>query len=374
MAWNEPGPGRDPWNQKPGGKRGDGPPDLDDLLKRLKARLTGKGGGRTPTGGKLPGGLVGIVAILLVSLWLLSGFYTIDEQERGVVLRFGANQGTVEQGLKWHLPWPIETVERVDFTRVRQVTDRATLLTQDQNIVDVELTVQYRVSSAEDFVFNVADPDRTLQRASEASMREVVGKSSVDYLLGEGRQTVADRVRASLQQRLNSYRSGLVINSVAFQAQPPDAVKPAFVDAINAAEERERVRNQAEADANDRLPKARGEAVRNLQQAAAYRDQIIARSEGDAARFTALLGEYRKAPKITRERLYLETMEQIYSNTGKVLIDVDKGSPTYYLPLDQLLKNAAKPDATPPDSAPATAAAPTRSSTDPSRPRDRGSR
>ena len=374
MAWNEPGPGRDPWNQKPGGKRGDGAPDLDDLLKRLKARLTGKGGGRTPSANGVPGGLAGVVAVLLVSLWLLSGFYTIDEQERGVVLRFGANQGTVEQGLKWHLPWPIETVERVDFTRVRQITDRGTLLTQDQNIVDVELSVQYRVSSAEDFVFNVADPDRTLQRAAEASVREVVGKATVDYLLGEGRQTVADRVRASLQQRLNSYRSGLAISSVSFAAQPPDAVKPAFVDAINAAEERERVRNQAEADASDRLPKARGEAVRKRQEAAAYRDQAVAHAEGDAARFTALLEEYRKAPKVTRQRLYLETMEQVYSGSGKVLVDVDKGSPTFYLPLEQLLKNAAKPDAAGADTAPAATPAPTHSGNDPSRSRDRGSR
>jgi membrane protease subunit HflK len=372
MAWNEPGPGRDPWNQKPGGKRGDGPPDLDELLKRLKARLTGKGGGRAPTGGKLPQGLAGIIAVLLASLWLLSGFYTVDEQERGVVQRFGAYEGTVEPGLRWHLPWPIEHVEHVDFTRLRQVTDRSTMLTQDQNLLDVELTVQYRVSSAEDFYFNVADPDRTLQQAAEASVREVVGRVSVD----DGHQNIAEQTRQLLQKRLDVYRSGLAIKAVNFQAQPPDAVKAAFVDAINASSERDSLRNEAQAYANEHLPKARSEAARNLEEAAAYRDRIVARAEGDAARFSALLEEYRKAPKITRERLYLDTMQDIYANTSKVLVDIDKGSPVFTVPLDQLLKNAPKPDA-PTDaavtSAPAAAHSGSRSD-DPARPRDRGSR
>jgi membrane protease subunit HflK len=376
MAWNEPGPGRDPWNQKPGGKRGDGPPDLDELLKRLKARLTGKGGGRAPTGGKLPQGLAGIIAVLLASLWLLSGFYTVDEQERGVVQRFGAYEGTVEPGLRWHLPWPIEHVEHVDFTRLRQVTDRSTMLTQDQNLLDVELTVQYRVSSAEDFYFNVADPDRTLQQAAEASVREVVGRVSVDQALDDGHQNIAEQTRQLLQKRLDVYRSGLAIKAVNFQAQPPDAVKAAFVDAINASSERDSLRNEAQAYANEHLPKARSEAARNLEEAAAYRDRIVARAEGDAARFSALLEEYRKAPKITRERLYLDTMQDIYANTSKVLVDIDKGSPVFTVPLDQLLKNAPKPDA-PTDaavtSAPAAAHNGSRSD-DPARPRDRGSR
>lgn len=347
MAWNEPGPGRDPWNPNSGGKRGnDGPPDLDALLKRLKARLFGSGsGGRS--GGKMSGGLpnsmLGIAAILAAALWLLSGFYTVEEQQRGIVLRFGAYTGTTDPGLKWHLPWPIERVEKIDFTQVRQVTDRATMLTQDENIVDVELSVQYRVSSAEDYLFSVADPDRTLQQASKAAVREVVGRSLMDFILTDGRQAVADKTKTLLQERLNEYKVGLIVTEVNLQqAQPPEQVQAAFADAIKAREDKERARNEAEAYANDRLPRARGEAARNLAEATAYRDQTIARAQGDAARFTALLEEYRKAPKVTRSRMYYDTMTAVYGGTSKVLVDVDKGNPAFYLPLEQLLKNAPR--------------------------------
>ncbi len=377
MAWNEPGPGRDPWNQNSGGKRGnEGPPDLDALLKRLKARLFGGGGSGKSGGSGLPGmpkGIVGLVIVLVAALWLLSGFYTVEEQERGVVLRFGAYTGTTEPGLKWHLPWPIERVETIPFTQVRQVTDKATMLTQDENIIDLELSVQYRVSSAGDYLFNMADPDKTLQQATKAAVREVVGRSQMDFILTDGRQAVADKTKILLQERLNEYKAGLIVTEVNLQqAQPPEQVQAAFADAIKAREDKERQRNEAEAYANDRLPRARGEAARNLAQATAYRDQTVARAEGDAARFNALVEQYRKAPKITRSRMYYDTMGEIYAGTSKVLVDVDKGNPMFYLPLDQLLKNAPRASDSDPGSGVRAAPARNNGDADAARSRDRG--
>jgi len=344
MAWNEPGPGRDPWNPNPGGKRGDeGPPDLDALLKRLSERIFGKDnrGGRGRGGASR--GAAGLIAVVLAALWFLSGFYTVEEQQRGVVLRFGAYVETTDPGLKWHLPWPIERVEKIDFTRVRQLTDHATMLTQDENIIDLEVSVQYRVSSAEDYVFSMPDPDSTLQQATKAAVREVVGQSLMDFILTDGRQAIADKTKGLLQERLNDYHAGLIVTEVNLQqAQPPEQVQAAFADAIKAREDKERARNEAEAYANDRLPRARGEAARKIAEATAYRDQAIARGEGDAARYLALYDEYRKAPKITRSRMYFDALGEIYSNSSKILVDVDKSNPTFYLPLDQLLKNAQR--------------------------------
>ena len=377
MAWNEPGPGRDPWNQNSGGKRGNqGPPDLDALLKRLKARFFGKGGGGRKPGsgwpGALPSGIAGLAGVLIVALWLLSGFYTVEEQERGVVMRLGAYTATTEPGLKWHLPWPIERVEKIPFTQVRQVTDRATMLTQDENIIDLELSVQYRVSSAEEYLFNLVDPDKTLQQATKAAVREVVGRSQMDFILTDGRQAVADKTKILLQERLNEYKAGLIVTEVNLQqAQPPEQVQAAFADAIKAREDKERARNEAEAYANDRLPRARGEAARNLAEATAYRDQTIARAQGDAARFTALVEEYHKAPKITRSRLYYDTMSEVYGGTSKVLIDVDKGNPAFFLPLEQLLKNAPHTADIGADAGSGVRAAPSRNDNDPARSRDR---
>jgi membrane protease subunit HflK len=344
MAWNEPGPGRDPWSPNSGGKRGDGPPDLDALLKKLRARFSGRGGKPGNIGG-LPTAVVGAAAVVVAALWLLSGFYTVEEQERGVVMRFGAYAGTTEPGLKWHLPWPVERIEKIPFTQVRQVTDRATMLTQDENLVDLELSVQYRVSSAEDYLFSLNDPDRTLQQATKAAVREVVGRSQMDFILTDGRQAVADKTKELLQARLNEYKAGLIVTEVNLQqAQPPDQVQAAFADAIKAREDKERARNEAEAYANDRLPRARGEAARNLAEATAYRDQTIARAQGDAARFSSLVEEYHKAPKITRSRMYYEAMSEIYSGSNKLLLDTDKGGSSLMLPLADWLKGAARGD------------------------------
>jgi membrane protease subunit HflK len=352
MAWNEPGPGRDPWNQNSGGKRGkEGPPDLDALLKKLKEQLFGKGGNRGPgVGGGGPGapkGMFGIAAILFALFWLYMSFYTVEEQQRAVITRFGAYAGTSGPGLHW-ATWPIERVETVGFTQVRQANEKATMLTQDENIVDVDLSVQFRVSSAEEFLFNIRSPEDTLQQATQAAMREVVGRSSMDFILTDGRQAVADQIKVLLQERLNDYKAGLIVTEVNLQqAQPPDQVLDAFADAIKAREDKERLQSEAEAYANDRLPRARGEAARRIAEATAYRDQTVARAQGDAARFTALYEEYRKAPQITRKRMYYDAMTEVYGGSSKVLIDVDKGNPAFYLPLEQLLRNAQKTTAEP---------------------------
>ncbi|MGH8444176.1 MAG: FtsH protease activity modulator HflK [Solimonas sp.] len=340
MAWNEPGPGRDPWNQGP--KRGGNQNPLDDALKRLKDRFGGKGGGGGGGSSKgLPAGLFGVAGLVIVGLWVASGFYVVDEQEKGVVLRFGQHVDTKPPGLQWHFPWPIEDVELVNVTGVRSVREQATMLTKDENIIDVELSVQYRVSKVEDYVFQVSEPDLTLKQATKAAVREVVGQSSMDFILTEGREEVADETKRLLQERLDEYKAGLVVTEVNLQqAQPPEPVQAAFADAIKAREDQQRVKNEAEAYANDRLPKARGAAARQIAEATGYRDQVIAKAEGDASRFGQLVTEYKKSPKVTRERLYLDMMQSVLGSSSKVLLDVDKGSPMIYLPLDQLLKNA----------------------------------
>ncbi|WP_420468016.1 FtsH protease activity modulator HflK [Panacagrimonas sp.] len=379
MAWNEPGPNRDPWNQGPGGKPGGGgPPDLDEMIKRLKARFGGgsNGGGRGRgggVGGPFPKATIGIVAIVVAALWLGSGFYVVDEQERGVILRFGAYDRTSTPGVGWRAPWPIESLEHINVTRVRQVTDRQSMLTKDENIVDIELTVQYRVSSAEDFLFNVQDPDMTLQQATKSAVRETVGQSEMDFILTAGRQSIAEDTKVLLQDSLDDYKAGLIVTEVNLQqAQPPEAVQAAFADAIKAREDQERLKNEAEAYANDRLPKARGAAARQVEEATAYREQVVARAEGDASRFSQLVAEYRKAPAVTRDRLYLDSMSDVMSGSSKIMIDVDQGNPMFYLPLDQLLKSSPRSEGYPQDYV--TLPSPTGSSTaaDSSRSRDRG--
>lgn len=337
MAWNEPGPGRDPWNQGP--KRGEGPPDLDEMLKRLKSRFGGgrNGGGRPA--GTLPSGVFGLALGLIALLWAVSGFYIVDEQERAVVLRFGKYTTTTEPGPHLRLPWPIEKEEIINVTGVRAAREQATMLTRDENIIDLELTVQYRVSKVEDYVFNVEDPDLTLRQATKSAVRDVVGQSTMDFILTDGREEMADRTKQLLQERLDEYKAGLVVTEVNLQqAQPPEPVQAAFADAIKAREDQQRVKNEAEAYANDRLPKARGAAARQIAEATAYRDQVIAKAQGDASRFGQLVAEYRKAPRVTRERLYLDTMQSVLGSTSKVLVDVDKGGSMIYLPLDQILK------------------------------------
>jgi membrane protease subunit HflK len=284
----------------------------------------------------------GISLVLIVALvvWLASGFYIISEGERGVVLRFGAFQSVSEPGPNWHLPYPIESVERVDIDSIRSIQHRALMLTADENIIDVDVAVQYRVMDPVDFIFNVRDPDRTTRQVMESAIRERVGKNNLDFILGEGRGEIATSARIVIQEALDAYGAGVSVTTVSMQqAQPPEPVQEAFADAIRAREDEARFRNEAEAYANAIVPQARGEAARIREEAQAYREQVIARAEGDASRFSQLLVEYQRAPDVTRERLYLETAEAVLGGTNKVIVDMQGGNNLMYLPLDKFMQS-----------------------------------
>ena len=363
MAWNEPGGGnRDPWS----GKGGDqGPPDLDEVVRKLQERLGGLFGGKGPksngddgsgggggSGGRgfpsLPSGIdkrmLGIGAAVLLVIWLASGIYIIEPAERGVVLRFGGYVDTTDPGPHWRLPFPFESVVKVNVDQVSTFTHNAVMLTKDENIVDVELTVQARKQDAADYLFQDRDPEKSLKDATEAVVRTVIGRSKLDYIVTEGRGAISTDIQTGTQELMNQYKTGLLITSVNMQpAKPPEQVKDAFDDAIKAREDKERLENKAEAYVNEVLPKARGEAARIEADAMAYRDKVIAESEGEAARFVSVLGAYQQAPAVTRERLYLETMESVLGDNSKVLIDAPQGNTMMYLPLDQMLKGRSAP-------------------------------
>ena len=367
MAWNEPGGSgnRDPW-----GRRADaGPPDLDELFRNLRKRFGGGSGSGNNGGNGPPPALWGGLLGLLVALWLASGFYVVREGERGVVLRFGQFASTSTPGLRWHLPYPVERVLRVNIGEIRtaevgyrsqarsraeaDVTQESQMLTADENIVDVKLAVQYRVKEAADYVFKVRDPDLTVQQVAESAIREVVGKSRMEFILTEGRDAVAQQVAQLLQATLDRYQTGVEVTSVNMQdAQPPEPVQAAFFDAVKAREDEQRLINEAQAYRNEVIPRARGEVARIVADAEAYQGQIIARAEGDTARFSQIAQQYRAAPTVTRQRLYLETMEQVLSRTPKVLMSGD-GSKVTLLPLDRLLSSGTtEPAATTPPATP----------------------
>lgn len=324
MAWNEPGPGHDPWNQGPGGKPGGRPPfDLEKLIKRLKASFSHRPGGRPA-----PGRMLGPLIIVIAALWLASGFYTVDAQEEAVVLRFGAVTGQSGAGLGWHLPWPIGSVRMVNVTKLRQVTTQSTLLTDDRNLVDVGLTVQFRVSSARDYLFKVSDPDDTLSQAANSVLRNVVAKYSVDAVLGGGQQDIASKVKQNLQQVLDGYDCGLYVTDVSLsQVQPPDPVQKAFADAIKAGDDSRRMKDSAQTYAQNRLPQAQAQAAKLIADAEAYRDGVVSKAQGEIARFDALLSEYQKAPKQTRQRMYIDTIGDILKHSRTVLVDSGKNGP-----------------------------------------------
>jgi modulator of FtsH protease HflK len=352
MAWNEPGNNnRDPWSQGPGGKRGDTPPDLNELLKRFRQRW----GGRDGKG--LGGAPLLLILALLVLVWLLFGFYTVSEQEQALVLRFGAYARTDGPGLHWRLP-PFEHVKKVVVTQPRKVPVGGVLLTRDQNLIDVELLVQFRIASAKDSVFNVTSPDDAIQYAARSALQQVVAGYTIDQVMGDAQPAITLKVRQMLQQVLDGYDCGLQVTDASLsRVQPPDAVQAAFYDTIRAGEDRKRARDEAQAYADGHVPVARAEASRQVTEAQAYSDQVIARAKGDAARFDAVLQEYRKSPQVTRKRLYLDTLAQIYAKSPKVLVDLDKGVPNFTVPLQQLLKDAvtAPAAATPPPAPPAAA-------------------
>ena len=339
MAWNEPGGGKDkdPWG---GGDQG--PPDLDEAFRKLKQKLGG-GGGR----GELPsfsGNTLGMVVAAVVALWAFTGFYTVDESERAVVLRFGRYLETVDQGLHWNPPM-IDEVMKENTTRVRSATHRTLMLTQDDNIVDVSLSVQYRVADAKAYLLEVRDPETSLAHATESALRHVIGSTELHQILTEGRAQVAVDVRARLQRYLDIYHTGIAVDKVNIEdAQPPDDVQAAFDDVIRAKEDEERLKNEAESYKNGIIPEARGMAQRQLEEANAYKEQVTARAQGEAARFISLLAQYERAPQVTRQRLYLDTMEAVLGSSSKVLVDTaGGGNNMMYLPLDKMMQAPAAP-------------------------------
>ncbi len=356
MAWNEPGgSGKDPWSGKGGGDQG--PPELDEVVRKLQEKLGGLFGGRKrpssggggPSGGGAggsggaaasPKALVVGGAILLV-LWLASGIYIIEPAQRGVELRFGAYSRVTEPGPHWRFPYPIEDVVKVNVDELSSFRHKAEMLTKDENIVDVELTVQSRIRDAADYLFQDQSPEKTLRDATETVVRETIGQSKLDYILTEGRSSIAQTIKERTQGLLNQYKTGLEVTSINMQpAKPPDQVKEAFDDAIKAREDKERLENKAEAYSNEVLPRARGEAARAVADATAYRDKVIAEAEGETARFSAVLAEYEKAPAVTRERLYLDAVQQVLSDAHLLLLDAKGSSNLMYLPLDRFIRPA----------------------------------
>jgi len=361
MAWNEPGDkDNDPWNDK----KGQQPPDLDEAIRSFQEKLSnifGGGGAGSSGQSKIPGGSglgVGLLLVAAAILWSLNGFYIVDEGNQGVETRFGKYSETTAPGLNWHLPSPIETVDIVNVQKQRfievgyrsggrerasgSVPRESLMLTKDENIVDVRLAVQYQIKDAANYIFNVKDQTATLKQATESVERGVIGRNDMNYVLLEGRAEIVADIKKELQTLLDRYSSGIIITDVNLQdAQPPEQVQAAFEDAIKAREDKERYINEAEAYRNDVVPKARGAASRKIQEAEGYKLRVIAESQGETVRFQKLLAEYKKAPDVTRKRLYIDAMESVLSNTDTVMIDVKKGNNVMYLPLDRLGRQGA---------------------------------
>jgi modulator of FtsH protease HflK len=352
MAWNEPDNNdrkNDPWGSKPG-KKDQGPPDLDqlanDMLKKLGGLFGGpkKGGGGGNNGNPaegIPGGLVAAVLAIAVVIYAFTGFYTVDEQERGVVLRMGrALDAVVLPGLHWNPPL-VDSVNIINVTRVYDQRFDNTMLTEDDNIVDIAMSVQYVITDAHKFFLNVEDPEISLQQAAESALRHVVGGTVMDEVINTGREILAMQTRDRLQGYLDAYGTGITINQLNIaQSQPPQQVRAAFDDVIKASEDSQSIQNDARRYASQVVPEARGGARRQMEEANAYKDRVIARAQGEAQRFEQLLVEYQKSPEVTRKRLYLDTMQEVLANSSKVMIDVEGGNNMMYLPLDQLMQKA----------------------------------
>lgn len=353
-----------------------GPPDLEDIWRDFNNKLGGMFGKRQGGGGsgdqppsvpvtprQLGGGVV-LIVIAVLALWLGSGFYTVDATERGVVLRFGKLQEITGEGLRWHFPAPVESVELVNVTRVRTVevgfraNDRAKnlheslMLTDDENIVNIQFAVQYTLSDPAEFLFTNKDADVTVKQVAESAMREIVGKSKMDFVLYEGREAVAKEAQLLIQRTLDSYRvgqyksSGIMINNVTMQnAQPPEQVQGSFDDAVKAGQDRERLKNEGQAYFNDVVPKAEGSAARLREESKGYAARVVAQAEGDASRFKQIFAEYSKAPEVTRNRLYIDAMQQVYTNTTKIMVDAKGNGSLLYLPLDKLMQNGGSSSA-----------------------------
>ena len=373
MSLNDPQWGRRP-NQ--------GPPDLDEVWRDFNRKLSGLfgrrgGGGEDPQGpdARKVGGGAGLLLGLIAAVWLASGFYIVYEGQRGVVLRFGRFVELTQPGPRWHLPYPIESAEVVNVAGVRsveigyrnnvksKVLKESLMLTDDENIVDVQFAVQYILKSPTDYLFKNRAPDDTVLQAAETALREIVGKSSMDFVIFEGRAEVAARAHKLMQEILDRYETGINIQNVTMQnAQPPEQVQASFDDAVKAGQDRERQKNEGQAYANDVIPRARGMAARLKAEAEGYRSRVVEQSEGDAARFRLVVTEYNKAQQVTRDRLYIEAMQQIMSNTTKVIVDQKGGNSLIYLPLEKIMQmtgtgqeGAARAPETPPQQEPSTA-------------------
>ncbi|MDD5578919.1 MAG: FtsH protease activity modulator HflK [Methylobacter sp.] len=361
MSWNEPGGDKkDPWSGRGDQKT---PPDLDEAIRSLQEKLGkifggGRGGNRGSSGGSIKG--LGFLIAGALLLWGLSGFYIVDEGNHGVETRFGKYIATTQSGLNWHFPAPIEHVDIINVRQQRfievgyrtgggeqslgSVPKEALMLTKDENIVDVRLAVQYQVKNAKDFLFNVVNPAATLKQVIESAQRGVVGSSTMDFVLTEGRSEVVAQIKKEIQDIMDYYQSGIQVTSVNLQdVQPPEQVQNAFEDAIKSREDQQRLINEAEAYSNDVVPKARGAAARKIQEAEGYKEQVIAQAEGEASRFSQLLAEYKKAPDVTRKRLYIESMESVLAESNTVMIDVKQGNNLLYLPLDKMMERQQQP-------------------------------
>jgi membrane protease subunit HflK len=355
MSLNDPQWGR---RGSGGGGGNQGPPDLDELWRNFNQRLAGifgrrgggSGGGEPPSIKQIGGGF-GLLAGLVVAVWIASGFYIVDESQRGVVLTFGRYSETTGPGLRWRIPFPVQSVELVNVSQVRtielgyrnnvksKVMRESLMLTNDENIADIQFAVQYILSDPEDFLFNVRRPDETVRQVAESAMREIVGKSSMDFVLYEGREQIAASAQKLMQDILDRYRTGVAISRVTLQnVQPPEQVQAAFDDAVKANQDLERQKSEGQAYFNDVVPKARGSAARLIEEANGYRLRVEASAEGEASRFRQVLVEYNRAPAVTRERIYLETIQQIMSSTSKVLIDAKSSGNLLFMPLDKIIQ------------------------------------
>jgi modulator of FtsH protease HflK len=371
MAWDD-GDKGNPWRSD----KDKGPADLDAVVRDLQRKLSGifRGGGGARGGEQgMSAGLTASAFMIVMLIWASFGFYRVDAAERGLEFRFGAFQGLTQPGWQWHWPWPIEHVEVVNTGATERFPYRASMLTRDENIVDIEVVVQFRRTDPQAFLFNMRDPEDALNYATASAIREVVGRNLLDFILTDGRAEVASDAQGLLQDTLDAYGAGITVYEVNLvNANFPGAVEASVQDSIRAREDRERRILQANEYSNDILPKARGEAERRRQDAEAYRAQVVADAEGEADRFTQILAEYQKAPAITRERMYIETLEEILRSSTKVLVDTEGGNNLLYLPLDQLVQR--RQSSPPPEpAAPASAPAQTTPSTAP-RSRERETR
>jgi modulator of FtsH protease HflK len=354
MSLNDP-----QWGKRGGG---DGPPDLDEMWRSFNQKLNGLFGKRRsggpgesePPGLKQFGGGIGLLLLVVLLAWLASGFYTVDQSQRGVVLTFGKFTEVTGAGLRWRLPYPVQSHELVDLTGVRtvevgyrnnvktKVLRESIMLTDDENIIDIQFAVQYILKDPTDYLFNNRRAEDSVLQAAETAVREIVGKSKMDFVLYEGREQIAIAAQKLMQEILDRYKTGILISKVTMQnAQPPEQVQAAFDDAVRAKQDLERQKNEGQAYYNDVVPKARGTAARLFAEADGYRQRVIADAEGEAARFRQILVEYNKAPQVTRERLYLETVQQVLASTSKVLIDTKAGGNLLYLPLDKIVQMSA---------------------------------